>query len=328
MQKISILVVGGAGYIGSHMCKRLKRKGYNPIVFDNLSTGFEKLVKWGEFVRGDIKNKELLKQTFKKYKIDVVMHFAAYKSVPESIKNPYKYYDNNVAGTNNLLKTMVDFDIKHFIFSSSAAIFGLSDKKEKVKENDEKLPINPYGKSKLMVESILDDYDMAYNLKSTCLRYFNVLGSDPDLEIGDMYEGNTNIVNSIFRALINNTEFVIYGDDYDTFDGTCIRDYIHVEDLVEAHILALEKQIETNESIKINLGNGNGFSVKEIVNVTKKIAGINFKVKMGERRAGDSVKVVADSSLAKEYLNWNPRYVEIEKQILHSWNWFKKINKL
>lgn len=325
---LNILVTGGAGYIGSHICQLLAYKGYTPIVLDNLSTGFRELVKYGDFIEGDTRDKQLLEQIFVKHDIVAVIHLAAYKSAPESIFDPYKYYNNNVFGTNELLKTMVENNIKNFIFSSSAAIFGLVNDTGKITENCAKSPINPYGMSKLMVENILSDYDEAYDLKFTSLRYFNVMGSDSSLEIGDMDENNTNLLNSIFRAIGNKQEFKIYGENYETKDGSCIRDYIHVCDLAEAHILALEKQLQTNNSMKINLGNGNGFSVKEIVQTAKEVTSVDFKVTIEKKRQGDPAVLVADSTLASKYLGWKASFTDVEKQISHSWNWYKKLKNI
>lgn len=319
----SVLVTGGAGYIGSHVCKALKRKGYNPVVLDNLSNGSKRLVLYGDFVLGNVSDYNLISKIIKKYNIKVVMHFAALKSVVESIKNPYEYFLNNVSATNTLLKAIIDCNIKHFIFSSSAAIFGTNNKKEKIKENDDKNPTSPYGLYKLMLENILDNYNNAYGINFTSLRYFNVIGSDPELEIGDLSNKSTNILNCLFKSIRNRSVFKIYGDDYDTPDGSCIRDYVHVSDLADAHVFAMEKQINNNKSIKINLGNGNGFSVKDVISATKNIIGIDFDVIISDRRPGDPAKLVCDSSLAKTYLNWQPKYFTLEKQILDSWKWYK-----
>jgi len=324
---MKLLVTGGAGYIGSHVCKILKAKGYSPIILDNLSTGLKEFVKWGEFVQGDIGDTKLVKNIFLKHDIKAVLHFAASKSVPESNTNPYKYYKNNVALSNEFLKTIVDCEVKNFIFSSSASIFATT-KNGKVEENSKKEPANPYGMSKLMMENILDSYDKAYSLKSTCLRYFNVSGADPECEIGDIINNSPNLLNNIFKAILNKETFTIFGNDYNTPDGTCIRDYIHVWDLAKAHVLALEKQLEKNNSVKINLGNNNGFSVKEIVTAVKKITGIDFPVMIGPKRENDVETMIADYTFARKYLEWNPQYTDIHTQIKHAWNWCKKTNNL
>ncbi|MDD2840262.1 MAG: UDP-glucose 4-epimerase GalE [Rickettsiales bacterium] len=319
---ISVLVTGGAGYIGSHICKALKNNGYNPVVLDNLSCGHKELVKFGDFVLGDVNNAELVKETIKKYNIKAVYHIAASKSTFDSVKNPYEYYMNNLFATNTLLKTSIDEGVKYFIFASTSAIFNSVN--PKIDENDIKNPLTPYGLSKLMVENILDTYDVAYSLKSIAFRYFNVIGSDPDLEIGDLSLNNSNLLNCIFKSIKNKTEFHIYGNDYNTPDGTCVRDYIHVSDIAEANVLALKKLMLENKSMKINLGNGNGFSVKQMVNAVEKITGIKLNVVLSDRREGDAATSICNSDLAKSYLGWKPKYSSLEKQVEDSWNWYKK----
>lgn len=316
---MNIIVTGGAGYIGSHVCKILKQKGYNPIVIDDLSSGHRELVKFGDFVECNISNYEKLIEVFKKYKPLAVMNFAGYKNNSESVVKPFEYYNNNFVATNILLKAVIDCDIKNFIFSSSAAIFGIPQNQEiLIDENAKIAPAAPYGKSKLMVEEVLKDYDSAYGLKSTALRYFNACGCDPEGEVGEII-GSKNIFPSIFAAIKNKAPFTICGSDYPTKDGTCIRDYIHVYDLAIAHVLALEKQIETKKSMQINLGNGEGFSVKEIAELVKKITKVDFEIVLGDRRAGDPAKLVANSTLAKNYLKWDAKYPNVEDAILHSW---------
>lgn len=319
---ISVLVTGGAGYIGSHICKALKNNGYNPVVLDNLSCGHKELVKFGDFVLGDAGNAELVKEIIKKYNIQAIYHIAASKSTFDSVKNPYEYYMNNLFATNTLLKTSIDEGVKYFIFASTSAIFNSIN--PKIDENDIKNPLTPYGLSKLMVENILDTYDTAYGLKSIAFRYFNVIGADPDLEIGDLSANNANLLNCIFRSIKNKTEFHIYGSDYSTPDGTCVRDFVHVSDIAEANVLALKKLMLENKSIKINLGNGNGFSVKQMVNAVEKITGIKLNVVLSDRREGDAATSICNSDLAKSYLGWKPKYSSLEKQVEDSWNWYKK----
>lgn len=319
---ISVLVTGGAGYIGSHICKALKNNGYNPVVLDNLSCGHKELVKFGDFVLGDAGNAELVKEIIKKYSIQAVFHIAASKSTFDSVKNPYEYYMNNLFATNTLLKTSIDEGVKYFIFASTSAIFNSAN--PKIDENDIKNPLTPYGLSKLMVENILDSYDTAYGLKSIAFRYFNVIGADPDLEIGDLSANNANLLNCIFRSIKNKTEFYIYGSDYNTPDGTCVRDYIHVADIAEANVLALKKLMLENKSMKINLGNGNGFSVKQMVNAVEKITGIKLNIVLSDRREGDAATSICNSDLARSYLDWKPKYSNLEKQAEDSWNWYKK----
>ena len=321
----TIIVTGGAGYIGSHFCKVAKQNGYNPVVYDNLSTGFEKLVKWGDFVKGDIKDTELLTQTFKKYNPIAVVHFAAYSQVGESMKNPYKYYENNVGGTLNLLKTMIDCNIKNIIFSSTAAIFGIPEQLP-INENTPKNPINPYGKSKLMIENILEDFDKTYNLKYTSLRYFNASGSDPDCETGECHNPETHLIPIVCQTALGKRESMqIFGNDYNTKDGTCIRDYIHVIDLANAHILALNKMLETQQSQKINLGTNQGFSNLEIMQSAEEVVGHKINYTIGDRRIGDPDILICDNTFAKQYLNWNIKYNDVKDHIRHTIAWQSKI---
>jgi UDP-glucose 4-epimerase len=325
---MNILVTGGAGYIGSHVCKLLKEESYNPITVDSLISGSESLVRYGDLIKSDAGNYNKMTEILSKYKPTAIMHFASHKSVSESRLDPIKYYDNNVAVTISILRAMKDCGVKHLIFSSSAAIFGTPENNETtVKIDSKKNPINPYGMSKLMVENILDDCDNAYGIKFTSLRYFNACGSDPNLEIGEMSNISPNIIPAIFSAASGKTKFfTIFGDDYDTYDGTCIRDYIHVCDLADAHIKALKKQLLTNKSAKVNLGNEKGFSVKNIIEITKKITKLDFDVKVGPRRIGDPAILISDSKFAQAYLNWKPKFTNVEDAINHSWNWYKKSN--
>ena len=319
----TILVTGGAGYIGSHFCKIAKKNGYNPVVFDNLSTGIKDFVKWGDFVFGDLNNYELLVETLKKYNPIAVIHFAASIEVGESVKNPYKYYMNNVFNTINLLKAMIDCNIKNIIFSSSAAIFGMTNQ-ENIKEDTEQKPINPYGETKLMIEKILEDFRKAYNINYTSLRYFNASGADPDGELGEIHKPATHFISIVLEKYKSNQTVEVFGGDWNTKDRTCIRDYIHVCDLGNAHILALEKMLKTNQSKKINLGTGNGISVLEIIKYTEEVVNDKIKYKIIARREGDSERTICDNTLAKEYLNWDIQYNDIKEHITHSWNWMKK----
>ncbi|MGV3278679.1 UDP-glucose 4-epimerase GalE [Rickettsiales bacterium LUAb2] len=323
----NIVVTGGAGYIGSMACKLLKQHGYNPITVDNLSRGLKSLVKFGPFEQGDIGDIEFMDKVLKKYNPISVMHFAAIVVVSETVHNPYECYNNNVVATNNLLKAMLNNSLKNIVFSSTAAIFG-GTTEAKVTENSTTCPITPYGKSKLMVENILDDYDTAYGLKSICLRYFNVTGADPELEVGSCSTPVTAIVPTMIEKILSNQEFTVFGNDYETKDGTCIRDYIHVFDLITAHIKAMEKLLTTNQSKKLNLGNGNGFSVKEMINSIENATNLKLKVKYGNRRIGDPVSVIADNAEIKKYLGWDPVYTSVEEQIKHSFLWYKKHNNV
>lgn len=318
---MKILVVGGAGYIGSHMVKLLSRYGYTVITLDNLATGFRDAVKYGEFVEGDIANTELLDHLFAGNEFEAVMHFASYIEVAESVKKPTKYYTNNFSNTLNLLDAMVRHEVGHFIFSSTAAIFG-EPHYVPIDENHPKVPINPYGKSKLMVEQALEDYEKAYGLQSVCLRYFNAAGADPDGELGERHIPETHLIPLILQAASGRRDSIsIYGHDYDTPDGTCVRDYIHINDLCKAHLLALERLQKGSVSLRYNLGNGAGFSVAEVIEVVRRVTGKAFKVIQSEPRDGDPAQLVADSSRANSDLGWKPEYTELEDIISHAWKW-------
>lgn len=323
----NVIVTGGAGFIGSSLCKTLFKNNFHPITIDNLSTGFRQLVKYGDFVEADIGDYQKMIEVFAKYKPIAIFHIAASKSVAESVENPHKYYENNFSNTNSLLKAAVDSQIKHFIFSSTAAVFGLIEGKEKyIDEDTPANPINPYGSSKLMVERLLADYEKAYGLKYSALRYFNVSGADPECEIGEMSPHVANIFPLLLRVIDKKQdEFTIFGDDYNTKDGTCIRDYIHVSDLAEAHLLAFKKQLQSNKSAKINLGNGVGFSVKDVVDIFKKTTNIDFAVKIGARRAGDPDLLIANNKFANQYLGWQPKYTNLADHVNHAWKWHQKI---
>ena len=320
----NILITGGAGFIGSHFCKIAKQNGYNPIVFDNLSTGRKEFVKWGELIVGDLHNYVLLTDILKKFKPVAVIHFAASIEVGESVKNPYKYYDNNFVSSLTLLKAMVECNIKNIIFSSTAAIFGIPNVKI-INENTEKKPINAYGTSKLMIEQLLNDFNKAYGINYTALRYFNASGADPDCEIGEMHEPPNHLIPIILERYKKNETINIFGGDWNTKDGTCIRDYVHVIDLANAHILALQKMLNTNNSIKVNLGSGTGFSVLDIIKKTENVINDKINYKIVDRREGDPETLVCDNKLAKDYLGWNIKFPNIEDHILHAWNWSKKI---
>ncbi len=321
METLMILIVGGAGYIGSHTNKMLNQNGYETVVFDNLSTGHRDFVKWGEFFEGDLANIDDLRNCFKKYKIDAVMHFSALISVGESVIRPDIYYQNNVVNTINLLNVMNEFDVKHFIFSSTAAIFGYPDTCPIVEDHPYQ-PINPYGKSKLMIEQILEDYDRAFDLKYICLRYFNASGADPDGEIGEKHDPENHLVPlTIFAAQGKRESIKIFGTEYPTKDGTCVRDYIHVNDLADAHIKGIQYLQNTNTSNCFNLGNGEGYSVQEIVDIVKKVSQINFKVDHADIREGDPPTLISSSDKAKEILGWKPNFNDIDTIVQTAWNW-------
>ena len=321
MSRKNVLVTGGAGYIGSHMVRTLLEAKYTPVVFDNLSTGHRHFVPKGvAFFKGDLRNREDVRRALKKYPIDTVMDFAASIVVPESVQNPLKYYENNVLSSINLLNGVVEGGIERFIFSSTAAVYG-EPKVVPVREDAQTLPANPYGGSKLMVEEILKNSAAAYPLRYVSLRYFNVAGSHPSAEIGIDYETVTHLIPSILKvATGERKEFQIFGDDHATKDGTCIRDFIYVLDLCDAHLRALEYLRRGGKSNVFNLGNGNGFSVKQVLDAAEKVTGIRIAVKVAPRRAGDPAKVVASSDKAKKILKWKPK-ADLALIIETAWKW-------
>lgn len=326
----TILVVGGCGYIGSHMVKQLARAGNKVVVLDNLSTGFRELAKYGELVVGDLGDVDLLERLFREHSFDGVMHFAANSLVGESVVEPSKYYRNNVGNTMGLLDVMVRHDVRHFIFSSTAATFG-EPERSPIDERHPQVPINPYGASKLMVEQILSDYAHAYGLNSVSLRYFNACGADPEGELGECHDPETHLIPLILQAASGRRESItVFGRDYATEDGTCIRDYIHIEDLCSAHALALSMIIDngTCGALAYNLGNGQGFSVQQVIDVVKSVVArdrCSLKVEEGDRRPGDPAVLVADAARAKEELGWRPAFADLEKIVSHAWQWEKHL---
>jgi UDP-glucose 4-epimerase len=312
-----VLIVGGAGYIGSHVNKMLKQEGYQTLVLDNLSRGSQSSIPNTEFIKGDMRDTALLDAIFTNYKIDAVMHFAGYKYVDESIKEPLKYYINNVAYTMNLLDAMLRHQVNIFIFSSSAAIFGIPPV-ECITEETPCNPINPYGHSKLMVETILKDLDKSCGLRFCALRYFNVAGGDPEGIIKNTQIKEFNLIPVILRSIQNFTSMHIYGTDYPTSDGTCIRDYIHLEDLGEAHILAMKKLFKGAPSEFYNLGTGRGFSVKEVVAAVERVTGQRVNAIESIRRPGDPAILISSSEKAKKELEWQPKYESLEVMIEHA----------
>lgn len=318
MKKPVILIVGGAGFIGSHANKMLHRKGYQTVVLDNLSRGHRAAVRYGTFVEGDLAQPLILNQIFETYSVQAVMHFAAFIDVRESVQHPAKYYLNNVSHTLNLLMAMVQYQVKALIFSSSAAVYG-HPLESRIREDHPCKPINPYGESKLMIEKILRDFDAAYGLKFCCLRYFNAAGGDPEGEIKNYQVHSSNLIPRILLSLKNEESPVtIYGTDYSTQDGTCIRDYIHLEDLGTAHIAAMEELFNGASSNHYNLGNGRGFSVREVIQTTEEILNRKVKVIEGMRRPGDPAILLADSTKASHQLNWQPHF-SLNKMIEHAW---------
>ncbi len=325
-----ILVTGGAGYIGSHCVLALLAKGIDVVIFDNLETGHietvETLKKEGnvQFIQGDLKNLEDINSVFKKNQIDAVVHFAALSLVGESVKDPQKYYYNNVYGTLNLLNAMMVHDVKKIVFSSTAATYG-EPEYIPIDENHPQNPINPYGNSKLMVEKIMDDYSKAYNLRSVRLRYFNVAGADFKARVGEWHEPETHLIPNVLKSTFSGGKtFEMFGNDYPTKDGTCVRDYINVEDLALAHILALEYLNNSGETNYFNLGTKNGDTVKEVFSVCEKITEKTIPVNVMPRRTGDPASLVADNSKAKEVLGWNPQKT-LEESISTAYTWENKL---
>ena len=317
----TILVAGGAGYIGSHTVKYLLKNDYNVVVVDNLSYGHKEAVLTPHFEQIDLADKEALNKVFKKYKIDAVIHFAAFTYVGESVSQPQKYYWNNVVNTINLLDVMIENDVKNIVFSSTCATYG-NPQYTPIDENHPQSPINPYGKTKLMMEQIMADYETAYGLKYIALRYFNAAGCDKDGELGESHEPETHLIPLVLKAIKGEIpQISVFGTDYDTPDGTCIRDYIHVEDLADAHMLAVEKLFKDKQSHCINLGTGIGKSVKEIIKSAEKVTGKKVPLVYGERRIGDPAKLYAANKKAREILNWNPKYTDINEIIKTAWTW-------
>lgn len=319
-----ILIVGGAGYIGSHVNKLLSRHGFSTVVFDNLSRGHRAFVKWGTFFEGDLADKERIRFCFREFPIDIVMHFSAFAYVGESVTNPILYYQNNVANTINLLEVMKEFGVRSFIFSSTCAVYGIPSETP-IRETHPKNPVNPYGRSKLMIEEILRDCEGAYGIKHINLRYFNAAGADPEGEIGEKHIPETHLIPLvIYAALSRNEDVKIFGVDYPTADGTCIRDYIHVNDLADAHVRAMEYLKKTGESDSFNLGNGRGYSVKEVIDAVKRLSGQNFKVVESDRRPGDPPILISSYRKAADLLGWTPHYADIGSIIETALNWHLK----
>jgi UDP-glucose 4-epimerase len=322
---MKILVVGGAGYIGSHMVLMLAEQGAEVVVLDDLSSGGAEAVLYGKLVQGSIEDPALLDRLFAAGKFDGVMHFASFIQVGESVHHPAKYYRNNLTNTINLLDAMVRNGVKNFIFSSTAAIFGQPEYIP-IDEAHPKQPINPYGRSKWMVEQVLQDYEKAYGLRSVCLRYFNAAGADPEVRIGENHDPETHLIPLLLQVVSGRRESAqIFGHDYDTPDGTCIRDYIHIVDLCAAHSLALAYLIGGGASTAYNLGNGNGFSVREVVDAVRRVSGRPICVVDAPRRVGDPARLVADSTLARSTLRWSPEFPDLTTIVTHAWAWEKKV---
>ncbi|MBR8832330.1 MAG: UDP-glucose 4-epimerase [Chroococcopsis gigantea SAG 12.99] len=325
--KPTILVTGGAGYIGSHAVLSLQRAGYGVIVLDNLSYGHREIVKdvlEAELIVGDTNDSTLLQAIFSERDIAAVMHFAAFIAVGESVVEPAKYYYNNVSGTLNLLEAMLEAGVKKFVFSSTCAIYGLP-QEVPMTENHPRDPLSPYAASKNMVEQILNDFDRAYGLKSVAFRYFNASGADPGGRLGEDHNPETHLIPlALLTALKKRSFLSIFGTDYDTHDGTAIRDYIHVNDLAMAHVLGLEYLLQGGESEVFNLGNGNGFSVREVIETAEQVTGSSIAVIETERRPGDAPVLIGSSEKARKLLGWNPQYSDLYTIISHAWQWHQQ----
>jgi len=320
---MAILVCGGAGYIGSHMVAELLEKGEEVVILDNFQKGHKDAILGGKVYEGDIRDRAVLDKVFSENNIDAVIDFAADSLVGESMTEPLKYFDNNVGGTINLLKAMRDYGVKYIVFSSTAATYGEPENLP-ILEDDKTFPTNPYGESKLAVEKILKWCDGAYGIKYTALRYFNAAGAHVSGKIGEDHSPETHLIPLILQVALGQREkIMVFGDDYKTEDGTCIRDYIHVTDLANAHLLAVDRLRKGGESLICNLGNGKGFSVNEVIETTRKVTGCEIKAEVAPRRAGDPAILVASSDKAKGELGWKPKYDSLETIIETAWNWHK-----
>lgn len=322
---MKILITGGAGYIGSFMAKASLDKGYEVVVADSLERGHkESIDKRAEFILGDLKDRKFVDEIFLEHKFDSVVHFAGYISMAESVVNPYIYFDNNINSALNILESMMKNKINNIIFSSTAGVYG-NPIHSRITEDHPKIPTNPYGESKLMVEKILDWYHKIHGLNFVSLRYFNASGASIDGEMGENHLPETHIIPNAINAALNNKEFLLYGQDYKTSDGSCIRDYIHVLDLVDAHILAISKVEREKGGYFYNVGIGRGYSNKEVIGMVKKVSGLGIRIKVAGRRPGDAETLVADSTRIRAELGFNPKYSDLETIIRTAWKWHKKL---
>ncbi|MCH2182809.1 MAG: UDP-glucose 4-epimerase GalE [Mariniblastus sp.] len=315
-----VLVVGGAGYIGSHMVRLLEKAGHHVVVLDNLSTGFKQAVTSSPLVVGDMGDRSLVESTMREHRIDSVMHFAACALVGESVEHPAKYYQNNVAGTLSLLEAMREVGVGKIVFSSTCATYGIPTEMP-IHEGIVQAPVNPYGFSKLVCERMLDDYAQAYDFGFAALRYFNAAGASPAGDIGEDHDPETHLIPIVLQvALEQRDSITVFGEDWPTRDGSCVRDYVHVDDLGMAHLAALER-IEPGAGIKVNLGTGHGHTVREVIDVCRQVTGAKIEVKSGARRPGDPPELVADPALAREMLDWTPRYNDLQAIVETAWHW-------
>jgi UDP-arabinose 4-epimerase len=323
---VNILVTGGAGFIGSHACKALAAKGFVPVTYDNMSRGNRWAVKWGPFENGDIADPKRLRDVLEKYRPAAVMHFAAYAYVGESVRQPLLYYQNNFAATAVLLRSVLDFRCMPIVFSSSCATYGAPDSVP-ISEDHPQRPINPYGHSKLYVERMLMDLQVAYQLPWIALRYFNAAGADPDGEIGEGHDPETHLIPLVLAAAHMKSAVRIFGADYDTPDGTCVRDYVHVGDIADAHVLALDYLLKERQSCALNLANARGYSVREVIATAEKVCGNQIRAEIAPRRPGDPAILIGNASRALAVLGWQPTRSDLEMQIQDTWNWMMRARK-
>jgi UDP-glucose 4-epimerase/UDP-arabinose 4-epimerase len=320
----TVLVVGGAGYIGSHTCKQLSRQGFAPVALDNLCRGHESFVRWGPFVRADVRDTETVADTIRRFNVQAVLHFAAFAYVGESVAHPAIYFGNNVTGTLSLLEAMRATDCQKIVFSSTCAIYG-EPEVTPIAEQCPKAPVNPYGRSKLMCEAILADYAAAYGMECAYLRYFNACGADPDGQIGELRDPETHLIPRALMSLLGHIhDFEVFGADFPTPDGTAIRDYIHVVDLADAHVLALQRLLQGAPSDAFNLGTGVGYSVKEVLDMVSEVTGRMVPAATGPRRPGDPACLVADPSKANSALGFSPKRSDLETIVRTAWRWHQK----
>ena len=323
MKESTVLVVGGAGYIGTHMVAALIEAGSRVITIDNLSRGHRDLLPGGTFVHGDIQDQDLLDRVFASYPVDAVMHFAAHSQVGESVASPLLYYQNNVAATMSLVAAMIRHDVRRFIFSSTAAVYGEPDTVP-ITEKHRLCPTNPYGVTKMTVERMLADCDGAHGLKSICLRYFNAAGADEKGRMGERHSPETHLIPLVLEVADGRRDSInIFGDDYPTPDGTCVRDYVHVSDLAQAHLKALSQLLNNGASDVFNLGNSQGYSVREVIAIARQITGRAIPANMAQRRPGDPATLIAAADKAKQVLGWRPRYEALEVMIETAWRWHR-----
>lgn len=322
---MNILVTGGAGYIGSHTCKLLKERGHTPVVLDNLTYGHEYAVQWGPLIRADIRDQHTVEQVIRDHKIEAIIHFAAFTYVGESVREPLKYYDNNFVGTLEFLKAVLKTSVRRIVFSSTCAVYGIPNRVP-ITEDEKRSPINPYGHTKLMVEGLLQSLSLSHGLGAVALRYFNAAGADRDGKVGEDHNPETHLIPLAIQAAFDpGYELTVFGDNYDTEDGTCIRDYIHVTDLAEAHLAAVDFLMEGSPSFTAyNVGAGYGASVKQIIAEVERVSGKRVKYKIGARRAGDPDRLVANCEHLKLQFNWQPQHSSLENVITTAVAWYRK----